>query len=256
VSVRKPRIGYDSPMRTRHLALIAVAAILVIALVDSLANRNFPSREDAPLAHLAAAPADGRSAAQLSVVSGATTLSVRSADIGGDLFRVSTPPTSGQVPAVVVNGDIVQVQLRDVATPDGSAPGPSALQVLLSDDVTWALRLDGGATETQVSLASGRLSSLDFGAGSARIEATLPRPHGAVPVRMSGGASAYNLHLPDGVPARVRMGGGAGSVTVDGVQHSGIAGGTTWAGPGFAAAGDKYDIDNTAGVSTLTLDRA
>jgi hypothetical protein len=243
-------------MRTRYVVLIAAAAIFVVAVADSVANRDILHRGNAPLAHLAAGPADGRTAAQLSVVSGATTLSVRAADLGDDLYRVSTPPTSGQVPAVVVTGDLVQVQLTDAGQPDGFSAGPSAVEVLISDDVRWAIRLDGGATETQVALAGGQLSALDFGAGSARIEATLPHPSGSVTVRMSGGASAYNLHLPDGVPARVRLGGGAGSVTVDGVQHSGIAGGTTWDGPGWGAAADRYDIDNTAGVSTLTLDRA
>jgi hypothetical protein len=164
--------------------------------------------------------------------------------------------TSGALPAVVVSGDRVQVQLVDAEHADGVVPGPSALEVLVSDQVTWAVRLDGGATETAVDLSRGRLAALEFGAGSARIEAALPRPDGTVMVRMSGGASTFALHLPDGVPARVGIGGGASSVTVDGVTRSGVSGGVTWDAPGWGSASDRYDIENTAGVSTLTLDRA
>lgn len=238
--------------------MIAVAAVLVVALADSLGNRDLldPDLRGAPRPHLVAGPVDGRTSAQLAVVSGATTVSVRAADLGDDLYQVSTPPTADQVPAVVVTGDVVQVQLTDTGPADGIGAGPSAVQVLVSDAVRWTVRLDGGATETEVDLAGGQLAALEFGAGSARIEATLPEPDGTVSVRMSGGASAYSLHLPSGVPTRVRMGGGAGSVTVDGQQHSGITGGTTWAAPDWATATDRYDIDNTAGVSTLTLDRA
>jgi hypothetical protein len=245
-------------MRTRYVVVAAFAVAALLAVVIGLNDNDVlrPDRRDTVAAHLASAPVDGRATAQLAVVSGAATVSVRAADLGGDLYRVSTPVTSDLVPAVLVSGDTVQVQLTDLGHPDGVAPGPSAVQVLVSEQVRWVVRLDGGAAETTVDLASGRLAGLDFGAGSARIEATLPRPQGTVTVRMSGGAGSFGLHLPGGVPARVRLGSGASSVTLDGVRRSGITGGTTWAGPGWERATDRYDIDNTAGVSTLTLDRA
>ncbi|MFC7760502.1 hypothetical protein ACFQY4_22570 [Catellatospora bangladeshensis] len=44
-------------------------------------------------------------------------------------------------------------------------------------------------------------------------------------------------------------------MTVDGVRRSGIAGGTVFTPPGWADAADRYDVDATAGVSTLTVDR-
>jgi hypothetical protein len=100
------------------------------------------------------------------------------------------------------------------------------------------------------------LRELDFGAGSARIDATLPAPVGTVPVTMSGGASSFQLHLPHGVPVQVRFAGGAGSAVVDGTSRSGIAGGTVLSALDWQGAANRYDIDNTAGVSALTLDRA
>jgi hypothetical protein len=240
-------------MRTRYVVVGGVAAVLLLALVIGQNGNDFlrPGGSDVA-AHLASARSDGRTQARLAVTSGAAMLSVQAADLGADLYRVSTPVTSGAVPAVTVSGaGQVLVGLRDLG-----GGGPSVLQVLLSDQVRWSIDLDGGATETDVDLARGRLAELGFGAGSARIEATLPHPEGSVTVRMTGGASTYDLHLPAGVPARVRLGGGAGSVTVDGVTRSGVTGGDTSDTPGWSTAADRYDIENSAGVSAITLDRA
>src|SRR5882724_892475 len=101
-------------MRNRPVAIFVacLAAILLIGTVSSVQNDDvLGARRVGPLAHLASAPTDGRTHARLAVVSGATALTVRAADLGGDLFRASTPVTSGAVPAVVVSGDQVQVQL-------------------------------------------------------------------------------------------------------------------------------------------------
>lgn len=102
---------------------------------------------------------------------------------------------------------------------------------------------------------AGLLTALDFGAGSSRIEATLPVPRGTVPVRMSGGASAFTLRVPPGVATQVRMAGGGGQASIDGIVHTGIPGGTVFTPDDWSTATDRYLVDNTAGVSALTLDR-
>jgi hypothetical protein len=57
------------------------------------------------------------------------------------------------------------------------------------------------------------------------------------------------------VPVRVRVGGGAGSATVDGARHNGLSAGTVLTSDGWDAASDRYDVDATAGVSALIVDR-
>ena len=69
---------------------------------------------------------------------------------------------------------------------------------------------------------------------------------------MAGGATEFTLHVPTGVATGVRVGGGAASADVDGVRRTGLAGGTVLS---TATATDRYDVDATAGVSTLVLDR-
>ncbi|HEX3588810.1 MAG TPA: hypothetical protein VHV74_04190 [Pseudonocardiaceae bacterium] len=188
--------------------------------------------------------------AELDVVSGASIVSVSTTDLRGSLYRITTPKGAGVAPVATMDGDVVEVSLAFTGR-----HGASSVAVVLNSRVSWRIRLDGGASEESVDMMGGRLTGLAFGAGSTHIEAELPKPVGTIAVTMSGGAADFQLHLPGGVPARVLFDGGAGSAVVDGVSKSGVAGGTVLATPGWPAARNRYEIDNTAGVSQLTLDR-
>jgi hypothetical protein len=202
----------------------------------------------APGAHVVSANRDGLRTADFEMSSGVTTLILHSGDIGNALYQISTPVGAGVLPTAVVSSNEVVVQLVN-----SGVSGPSIVNIELSDAVAWTIHLDGGSTEATVDMHLGGLATLDFGAGVTRINATVP--NAAVAVRMSGGASEFDVHAPTGLPARVTMGGGGGSATIDGTAHSGIAGGTVFAPASWPTTGPRLDIDNTAGVSTFTLDR-
>jgi hypothetical protein len=183
----------------------------------------------------------GRHAAELDVVSGAATVRVRSADLGGDLYRAWAPAQ------VQVRGDLVQVSVR------GGGAGDVLVEV--NSAVLWRIALDGGASEEDVDMIGGRLAELDFDAGASRITAELPPPRGTVAVRMTGGSSSFEVRLPRQVDAQVVLAGGAGQASMDGDVHTGIAGGTVLATQGWSTAVNRYAVDNTAGVSSFSLDR-
>ncbi len=84
---------------------------------------------------------------------------------------------------------------------------------------------------------------------------SLPRPAGTLPFLLAGGVSQFLLSLPGGVPARVTVGGGASSVSVDNQDLTGVAGGTVLTPAGWATATSRFDIDATSGFSSLTVSR-
>jgi hypothetical protein len=187
-------------------------------------------------------------AATVDLVSGATTVTVRSEDLGGaDRLQALTPDGAGVAPVLETDGDTVGVHL--VRTGER---GPSAVTVLLDPRVRWQVRMSGGATSELLDLRSARLSGVDLAAGAARIELVLPVPDRAVPITMTGGATEFTLNVPRGVSTAVRIGGGAGNTEVDGVRRTGLSAGTVLAS---STATDRYDVDATAGVSTLILRR-
>ncbi|AXX32907.1 transcriptional regulatory protein [Actinosynnema pretiosum subsp. pretiosum] len=199
---------------------------------------------------LVAIASDGRDQAELALLSGATTIVVRAADLGDELVRAWAPDGSKLAPRANVDGGVVRVSFED-----RGGSGTADARVEVNRSVLWKVRLDGGAVEQTVDLGAARVSSVDFGAGSQRVDLTLPEPSGAVPVRVTGGASTFAVHLPTGAEARVRFGGGAGQAVIDGATTSGIAGGTVLGTGGVDSAGDHYAVDAIAGVGLLTVDR-
>jgi hypothetical protein len=190
---------------------------------------------------------DDRTRAELDLVSGAAAVTVRSADLGGDLVRASTPADSAVRPVLRDDGP---ARLFLVSSGRG---GPADLRVLLSSQVTWRLVFAGGSDEIAVDMRGGRFGGADFAAGSARITMRLPRPGAQAGVVLAGGATQVRAALPAGVPARLRLAGGASTATIGGRSYTGIAAGTTLATPGWGSAPVRYDFDAPAGISQITI---
>jgi hypothetical protein len=238
------------------------------------------------------APVDDAHDATLEVARGTDTVTVRSEDLGDDLYRIAASDASVAL-RVERDGGVVRVRLdgdadgdsagdgsdRDIRQPrpvwddedpngrwsegrgDGRVDeiddddGPAAIEIRLNSRVRWTLRLAGGADAVTVDMSAGGLAGVEFAGGVSHIRLSLPTPDGTVAVRMLAGASEFDVTAPVGVPARVRFGSGAGSVTVDGSTRTGVAQGTVLAPPSWESASDRYDIDASGGVSRLTLAR-
>jgi len=184
------------------------------------------------------------------LVSGADIVRVSVADIGADLYRISTPDNAKVAPTVSVDHGTVIAALRDTGL-----HGPAVVTTVLSAHVRWQVRLTGGAQDETVDLTGGPGGNVDFGAGTSRAEAALPAAAGTQRVSMTGGAGQFLVRLGGNAPVRVAATGGAGSVTVDGTTRTGVPGGSVWTPDNWASTADRYDVDATAGVSSLTIQR-
>ena len=70
---------------------------------------------------------------------------------------------------------------------------------------------------------------------------------------MSGGVSLFDVRTVDGTPVRVRVGKGAGQVTLDGKNHGGVSAGQIFTPASWGESVDRVDVDATAGMSALTV---
>jgi hypothetical protein len=234
-------------------AAVTGAAAALLAACSSATPQQFGVLATTPVAtsHTVSMTAGGRTRASLDVLTGTTVLTIGTANFGpgGSLLTVTTPAGT-PVPQLSAsdsdgsgNGTLV----------DLSAPNAPAVTITLNAGVSWQIDLDGGATRTDVDLRGGQLSGIAFNAGSNLVTLALPRPDGSVPVQMVGGASDFQLSLPTGVPARVTTGGGASEVSLEGQEHTGVAGGSVFTTTGWAPGVTGFDIDATAGVSQITV---
>jgi hypothetical protein len=81
----------------------------------------------------------------------------------------------------------------------------------------------------------------------------LPAPDGTAPLVLAGGASQVAVTVPVDVAARLRLDGGASSVTLGARSFHRDRGGTVLATPGWASATSRYDIDGPAGISSISV---
>jgi len=243
--------------RLAGLALPAVLALLGV-LGSGACNGNTFWRDGARdgardraggVDHVATGPVSGRDAAEFSLVTGVTSVSVTGADLGDTLYRISTPADSSLYPAVVDDGAHVQLHLKK-----SSDNGPEAVQIELNSGVRWRLRFDAGVTTNLIDMTAGRIDAVDLSAGVTRVELRLPKPAGTVTVRLGGGANEFVVTVPAGTPAQARIGNGAGTVVIDGVSKPGVAAGTFFPADGYESTVDRYSIDLATGVSTFRLD--
>ena len=246
---RPPGPGTQRRWFVRLLTGLILVAVLVAVVVVILVSRADTAR------HRVIAQLGDTTAASVEVADGVTSVTVRSADLGSDLYRISTPTGSGQVPAVSASatsseGPAVVVSLRSTA-----GPNPGQLDVLLSSRVTWRVRITGGAAEARLDLRSSAISGVDLAGGVSTVELWLPEPRGTVGVAETGGANRLAMHAPVRVPVKVTVDGGAGTATLDGDAHTGVSAGTAYAPNGWDTVSDRYDVRLIGGVSTVDLDR-
>jgi hypothetical protein len=202
-------------------------------------------------AHVLAGGSAHRSAATLDVVSGTTSVEVSAGTLPGLLYRVRTPVGSGIRPLVTLEG----ATLRVGQTGDGVHTGVPTIDVQLARGVRWTINLDGGATTETVNMEKGSLSALSFGAGVSMASVRLPAPVGTLTLTLAGGATQLLVAAPPGAPAEVKVAGGASQVSLDGLGHTGVAGGSVFSDPGWSSSYNRYAIDLLAGVSEFRLNR-
>jgi hypothetical protein len=235
--------------------IAAVALLLTGATVIMLSRGSEASRADsgswspppaaAPVpSHTASAALDGRTTAGFDLVDGARNVTLRAIDLGDSLYRISTPAGSNAVPRAEDRDGRIRLHLAGDA---------QSVDVALNAAVRWDLRMTGGADLSTIDLSAGRVGGVDLTGGASRITLTLPRPDGTLSVRMSGGVSLFDVRTAGRVPVRVRVGSGAGQVTLDGRSHSGVAAGKIFTPDLWAEAVDRVDVDAAAGMSTLTV---
>ncbi|WP_305789141.1 hypothetical protein [Symbioplanes lichenis] len=195
------------------------------------------------------APIDGRTQATFEMLSGAKKVTVRSADIGDSLYRMTTAEESGMVPEPVLTGNNVQLSL---AAEEPDTPGTGEVEVTLSTKVTWSLLFSAGAEEQILNLEDGRIAAIDFAGAAQSTTVQLPEAAGTIPVKVTGAVDQLAMTSPEGNPVRVKVKGGAQTVAAGSRTLKDIAPGSTLT-PKNWATDDRFDVEAESRVTLLTV---
>lgn len=124
--------------------------------------------------------------------------------------------------------------------------------MLLSEDIVWRLRMGAGVHTASFDMAGGTVGDIDLIGGAQTVDLELGRLGRTLPILMAGGVHTWHISTSTTVPVKVRLGSGAGAVTVYDRRTGGVSGGETLR---FGDRGERpgLDIDAEAGIGSLTI---
>jgi hypothetical protein len=162
--------------------------------------------------------------------------------------RLFTAQFTGRQPAVSVARGTVSIRY-----PVGLSFRTGG-EVRLNPDVTWAIRIQGGADGLHADLARVGLSVIDIDGGASQVTLRLPSPGDtAIPIRIGGGASHVTVLRPTGVATRLNVSRGAADLAFDEQRFGAIGGEIRLESPPTAGGTGRYDITIGSGASHLTV---
>jgi hypothetical protein len=198
-------------------------------------------------------PLGGLSQATVQIDVGAASMTVRSSDLGSDLYRAHIT-YSGQKPSV--NLDTSSGELHISQGNSGFTFLQTRrfdLDLQINSQVAWKINTNTGASTDTFKLGGVNVTSMTLNTGASREDITLGPPTGTVQITVDGGAPTVHLHRPSGTQASVDVSGGFASLDADGHGYHGI-GSESWQSDGYDSATDRYQVMVNGGASTVTMD--
>ncbi|MGH7877546.1 MAG: hypothetical protein ACRENM_07730, partial [Candidatus Dormibacteraceae bacterium] len=98
------------------------------------------------------------------------------------------------------------------------------------------------------------LRGLQIDSGAARVTCSLPRPRGSVPIHISSGVVAVELHRPTDAEVVVDVSTGTAKLQLDEFNLRTIAADAHWETSGAGRSRDRYDIRISSGVVKVSID--
>ncbi|SDT68585.1 hypothetical protein [Actinoplanes derwentensis] len=251
----RPQPPRQSRLVTVGMALLGVVALAVVAVTGVV----YYSGEDNQIREIlggggggdqqvVSGPINDMNIATFELMAATDRVRLRIDDLGTDLYRVSTPEGSGTRPSAEVRDERLRVDLnRDTAGSGGE------IEVVLSAKVRWTIRFSGYSAERIVDLTQGRIKAIELVGGTRRAEMNLAQANGTVPMRITGGIEELILRAPTGSPVRIKVGGGAATVTAGSKTLKDVAPGSTLT-PKDWTSGNRYDVDAVAPVTLLKVE--
>lgn len=194
------------------------------------------------------APLDSITHGRLRFLSGASNVTVHADPSAGGLYRSRF---EGAVPEVWTEGGVVNIRYpRFYSFGRRGCSG----KVALNATIPWHIEIRGGASKVTADLSHLKLGSFGVAGGASKVELTLPRVSGLVPVRVLGGASNVVIHRPEGVATRVRVVGGSTNLTFDDQRFGAVGSEVNLQNPNYDGAPERCDITITGGASNVAID--
>ena len=199
-----------------------------------------------------AAPLGSSRSGRLRFTNGAYRITIRAEQ---HMQRLCSARFGERMPMIATRRGTVTIRYSGARSCDWLDSGSECpAEVALNARILWEIEVRGGASQLVVDLRGLRLGSLSVDGGASRLEVLLPVPSGTVAVVILGGASNVAIHRPEGVAARLRVGGGVTLLKFDDRRIGAAGGELDLQSRGYDGATDRYDVAVTGGANNATFD--
>jgi hypothetical protein len=130
-------------------------------------------------------------------------------------------------------------------------PGGFDWSIKLNSQIPIELEVNSGAVESHFDLRGLDVTQFVLKTGASSNEVFLPSREGVTQVRIEAGVSAVNIHIPDGVAARIQTEAGLAGVTVDRNRFP-LQGGFRIS-PDYEAAACKINLKVVTGLGSVDI---
>ncbi|MBM4459496.1 MAG: hypothetical protein FJ011_17355 [Chloroflexi bacterium] len=199
-------------------------------------------------------PLQGATSARVRINHGAGRLRIGAGALTGDL--VSGAFGGGLDKRILHDGDRLDVRMR---VPDHGFPfapwhwarGAFDWTVSFNREVALELRLETGASANHLDLRELRVTDLRLQTGASATVLRLPATAGQTRARIEAGAASVEIHVPDGVAARIRTQAGLAAIKVDTSRFPRTGG--EYRSPDYGTAANCVDLEIEAGVGSVEV---
>ena len=189
-------------------------------------------------------PIEAGSIASIAIDSGSRGVLVRRGTDMLGLIRTA-PDRASAAPAIVRGERVVVRRLRGVGYGE----------IELNPRHPWRFQIQGATWNTVLEVGGLDVRGIKLDSGAAKVECFLPRPHGVVPIEVSGGVVGLSLHRPRGVAVAADISAGAVRLKLDDYSVKAAITDFQWESEdGAAVTGDRYQLRISGGAVQVTLD--
>jgi hypothetical protein len=121
----------------------------------------------------------------------------------------------------------------------------------LNREVPLALRLETGASQSELDLRDLKVTDLKVSTGASKTDLTLPANAGSTTVKVELGAASLDMLVPTGVAARIRAEHGVAAIEIDTTRFPYSNG--IYESTDYSSAQNKADIKIEAGAGKVTV---
>ena len=123
--------------------------------------------------------------------------------------------------------------------------------ISLNRDIPLALRLETGASQSELDLRELKVTDLKVSTGASKTDVTLPANAGETTVKVELGAASLDMVVPDGVAARIRAEQGVAAIEIDTARFPYSNG--IYESADYSSAQNKVDIMIQAGAGRVAV---